>query len=342
MRAFVYETHEKYSILRQAKYRLKECWTLVLLWFLPWHTENYQPVILHNSLAKPWHFKLTQNFVESKTGRDSIGGRRASIVSVLDAGIFIRFLSACIAIPIMLLPNSVLMAISRVIMSYRLNKYTPPIIILFCDAHLSGFILVLALKSLDCATATLQHGLYRRDDKGSTMAFKNFVADRILLWDCITAKEFSACGYAGRSEVVGQYKVKSQDQRFTMKQDLVFFCPPYDERLLEYFLVLAKRLGQKFDVLMSVHPLLRHRVHLKVQSIVGVKQLPSVSICGDSGVIIDCLAMGVPVISVGERSLCACHLEPNMLPALSVNDFNRLRKCAADNLMDDSKRFGVR
>ncbi len=216
-------------------------------------------------------------------------------------------------------------------------------VLVFCDAHLSGFVLCLALKDLDVATATLQHGLYRSDDKGSVMALSNFVADRIFLWDEITRAEFIDFGVeSSRIEITGSYGFGFLKHRRCIPVDkhLIYLCPSYHNRSVEYFIRLHNHIPSTFVVQYSLHPILQTKFQLLNSRPLNVATpRPMVAICGDSAVIMDSLALGIPVITVGERKLASVHLSLDQ-PQPSEEDWAEFIREARNNLDEDRRRFG--
>ena len=216
-------------------------------------------------------------------------------------------------------------------------------VLVFCDAHLSGFVLCLALKELGVATATLQHGLYRSDDKGSVMALHNFVADKIFLWDEKTRKEFIKFGVdPHRIEITGSYGfgILASRRHTPVQENLIFLCPSYDHRSLEDFLKIHESIPSTFVVKYSLHPILRAIFpHLKAEPLNKAAPRPVVAVCGDGAVIMDSLACGIPVVTIGERKMASVHFRLDQFNP-SANDWMELIKRAKLSIEEDRGQFG--
>lgn len=333
---FCFKHAGKASKLAWLKYKAKECWFLSRSVYHV--TETQDPaLILHNSVASK--LRITEDFVTTRARE--LGLEHARFANIADACQRSMVVQVMYALLLLLLPVRLMR--SRVQATIARCSNLPQRVVVFCDAHLAGVILVEAVKRLGVQTATLQHGLYRADDIGSRMAFENFVADKILLWDEITKLEFLEFGFTKeRLQVCGQYGFSHLLTRRTIPQSekSVAICPPYDRSKVPLFLNLAKALPPTIDIKFSLHPILQQVYpNLRAEPFAAMIPRPGCSICGDGGVIMESLASGIPVISLGKRPLAGAHLNPEG-PDLTLEAWEALVSMARTSYENDLKRFG--
>ena len=336
MKEFFFGHAGKATALSWFRYKAKECWFLARSVCQVAETDS-AALILHNSVASKT--KISEDFVATRAANlDLADARYATIAENCGRP---AALQAAFALALLLLPVRVMTAWVQAILARR--PALPGTVVVFCDSHLAGVVLVGALKNLGVKTATLQHGLYRADDIGSRMAFENFVADRILLWDAFTKQEFLDFGLPeARLRVCGQYGFSHLIARRETAQagNAVTLCPPYDQARVPFFLDLAKAMRPGVEIRYSLHPILRKSYpDLRAGSLAAMTPRPSVAVCGDGGVIMDSLACGIPVISVGPRRLAGAHLFADA-PAPSRQDWDALVETAKASFNEDLRHFG--
>ena len=324
------------SALAWVRYKAKECWFLARS---VCHVLEGDKValILHNSVQTK--SRITEDFVANKAAE--LGLATARFATIAAPCRRTAPLQALFAGLLLLLPIRVMTNLVKAILARR--PVLPSRVVVFCDAHLAGFVLVEALKELGVTTETLQHGLYRADDIGSRMAFKNLVADRILLWDDFTKEAFLDFGVpAARLEVCGQYGFSHllRQRETAQAQDAVAICPPYDNAKVPFFLDMAKVVPRAAEIRYSLHPILQ-KIYpdLHAEPLANMTPRPAVAVCGDGGVIMDSLACGIPVISVGPRPLAGAHVFPDT-PVSSPKDWAALVERARACFQHDLQSFG--
>jgi hypothetical protein len=336
MKAFFFKHAGKATALAWFRYKAKECWFLARSVCHVAETGTTS-LILHNSVASK--LRITKDFVETRTA--GLGLADAQFATIAAPCSRPTALQAALAVALLLLPVRVMKAWVQAILARR--PALPGTVVVFCDAHLAGFVLVEALRALGVNTATLQHGLYRTDDIGSRMAFENFVADRILLWDAFTKQAFLDFGLPEtRLQVCGQYGFSHLLKRRETAQaeNSVAICPPYDKARVPFFLNLAKATPPGGEIRYSLHPILRRAYpDLQPEPLTAMTPRPSVSVCGDGGVIMDSLACGIPVISVGPRRLAGAHLFADA-PVPTAQEWDALVEIARASFKKDLRLFG--
>jgi hypothetical protein len=175
------------------------------------------------------------------------------------------------------------------------------------------------------------------------MALSNFVADKIFLWDEITRAEFIKIGVdPSRIEITGAYGFGSLKLKNNtiVDQYLIYLCPSYHVSNVDHFIKLGKGIPSSFKIKYSLHPLTQSKYkNLKPQALVRSESRPIIAICGDGGVIMDSLASGIPVITVGTRPLASVHLQHDESIS-GKNDWFELISKAIFNYHEDRKRFG--
>lgn len=293
------------------------------------------PQVLHNWSTSSRRF--TDDFAARLAGdvRPSLGG--PGIVMPAELTSTIKLLAVVPATVLFLLPLRLIMAITRAMTPSQVDS-----IVLYCDAHLAGFAISLAMKTKGTETLTLQHGLYRSDDRGSRMDIRNFVSDRILLWDRATCDQFRAAGCeSSRLQIVGQYGFADPTPCGPIDHQLVLLCPPYQSENIAHFGHIDDRLPKSFTTKWSLHPMRRQSYPEHEQAVLAtVSPKPKLAICGDSGVLMEALARSIPVITVSERVLAKAHLTYDQVSSLGPADIELLFQRAINNLKADQEAFG--
>lgn len=301
---FVFEHAGSTGLLAWLRYKAKESWILARAVFLLRETDT-PSIVLHNSVASK--YKISQDFVLRHASFLNYDGAR--LITTMGARGLSMIVVAFIALGLFILPLKAMMVVVQMFLARPSAKFER--VAIFFDGHLSGFILSLALNRLGVSTATLQHGLYRCDDAGSRMALANFASDKVFLWDDNTRNEFIRFGVAPeRLHVCGQYGFSHlfARRKFGQNDALVALCPPYNKDKIGFFIDLAATLAPSLEVRYSLHSIMRSAVpHSRCEPLAQMVPRPRVSVCGDSAVILDSLASGIPVISVGPRALAATH-----------------------------------
>lgn len=316
------------------KYKLKECWTLVLCLLQLRRHEG--AVIVHN-----WHggsgLKFTREFRDRRAAEVGPRLTEAPIVEAHAIAMPLRLLALGLAALLALLPVAWIVAVTRALLPRRIDP-----LVVYCDGHLSGFVLVLAASARGTATLTLHHGLYRNDDRGSVMGIRNFVADRICLWDGCTRQTFLDAGVAQeRLLQVGEYGFGGLSQDGMRQADLALLCPPYNVRQIEIFKHLNAVLPGGIQTVWSLHPMLRaDHPELTQVTVATVDPRPAVAICGDSGALMDALARNIPIITVSDRPLAAAHLTMQEARDARPGTLEKLIQRAGDSLAEDRRLFG--
>lgn len=293
------------------------------------------PQILHNWTASSSRF--TADFAQRLAPKVRAGLGSSDILMPAECSTTIKVLSLVPATILFCLPLPLILLVARVFTPGRVD-----VIAIFCDAHLSGFAVSAAMKVKKAETLTLQHGLYRSDDRGSAMALRNFISDRILLWDQATFDEFRHVGHdSNRLRMVGQYGFVDATPSGASDSGLVLFCPPYDLSKVADFGKIEKLVPKSTAVKWSLHPMLRKECAQYDQAALAtVLPKPKLAVCGDSGVIMDSLARSIPVISVSERKLAAAHITYEDISSLDALGFERLAERALEGLSADQAAFG--
>lgn len=330
---FVFSHAGSHRVLAWPRYKLKECWTLVLCLLQLRTCEG--TVIVHN-----WRggnaFRFTSDFRKRRAARVDPDLARAPIIDAHAIGGPIRLLALCLAAFTALLPTRGILFLVRAVMPRRIDT-----LVVFCDGHLSGFALVLAGQCHGASTLSLQHGLYRNDDAGSIMGIRNFVADRICLWDARTYRTFLDAGVcANRLLQVGEYGFAALSSACERQTDLMLLCPPYDVRQIATFVQLADVLPKHLRVVWSLHPMLRKTFRLSQVAVATTSPRPALAICGDSGALMDALARHIPIVTISDRKLATSHMT---LKEASTADGGRLAMLceqASRSLREDRRLFG--
>lgn len=121
----------------------------------------------------------------------------------------------------------------------------------------------------------------------------------------------------------------------------IALCPPYAAADVALFESIANALPSGLNAVFSLHPLLRKQfAALSPRPISGMSPPPAAAICGDSGAIMDCLARGIPVVTVAERQLATAHIAPAEAAAAGSDTWARLIEMAQRNLDTDRLSFG--
>lgn len=331
---FRFEHAGSHKPLAWPKYKLKECWTLVLC--LMALRGQGGAVIVHNWLGASAR-RFTEDFHARRAAKVDPDLCAAPVVAPQDAGRFMQMLAVPLALLLMLLPLRAIVAVTRALLRPDIGP-----LVVYCDAHLSGWALVLAARRRGARTITLHHGLYRSDDIGSRMGVNNFVADHICLWDRATRQVFVAAGVAPeRLLQTGEYGFAQGTPQPGAQTGRILLCPPYDAQLIAVFRDLGAQLPAASETFWSLHPMLRaahgdlNQVELRKLS-----PAPSVAICGDSGVLMDALACGIPILTIADRPLAAVNLT---LAQAAEIDTRRLCDCIAAaraSFAADRMRFG--
>lgn len=336
MKPFFFKHSGKTTAFAWVKYKAKECWFLARSVCHVAETRAAS-LILHNSVASK--ARITEDFAATRAVALDLGNAR--LASIVEPCRRATATQAVFAMVLFLLPVRGMKALVQAILAR--GAALPRTVVVFCDAHLAGVVLVEALIGLEVKTATLQHGLYRADDIGSRMAFENFVADKILMWDEITKQEFIDFGWPeARLQICGQYGFSHliESAKSAQAQNLVAICPPYDKAKAPYFLNLANAMRPEVEIRYSLHPvLLQAYSELPAEPLASMTPRPAVAVCGDGGVIMVSLARGIPVISVGQRCLAGAHLFPDEL-APQPEAWGTLVSTAHAAFEDDLRRFG--
>ena len=313
------------------RFKLKECWILVRLMFAIWPAQG-RPAALHNSLSGV-HF--TEAFLEH---------RAAAAETALSETVLVKPVTGLASVlalfPALILTLLPVGALSGVIAATLRRRQA---VVIYCDAQLSGFVLALACGRRGTPTATLHHGLYQHDHPVSMVGIANFVSDRAYLWNEVTRRAFRAGGIVdARLCVTGQYGWQDMVRApADIDPQRVHICPPFEEADLPLYLGIATALEPAWRTGFSLHPLLRSRhARLRPEAIADLIPAPAVAICGDSGAIMDCLARGIPIVTIGSRDLAATHLRPEAAATMNADDWADMIDRAKRNLDEDRKRFG--
>jgi hypothetical protein len=331
---FFYNVEGRSAALSWARYKLKECWTLTLC--LAKLRGRRGPCIAHN-----WwmgrQIRFSREFLARRAAQMDPQLAAAGLVEPHDTPTVPRLLALGPALLLALLPVHWIIAFVA-----ALSRKDGAPLVIYCDGHLSGFALALAARRNGSATATLHHGLYRLDDPGSLMGIRNFVSDRICLWDQRTEQAFLAAGIAPeRLARVGEYGFGALSADGPAEAGLVILAPPYDARQLPLFRQLENALPGNGRAVWSLHPALRaDHPELAVTSVAAATPRPALAICGDSGALMDALARGIPVVSVSDRPLATAHLALGQAAAIDTAALLRLMDRAKASLARDRAVFG--
>jgi len=330
-------THER--LMPKLKYRLKESWIIAILFSRRWTADRKQLTLLLNVFEKSSMEEIAESFALQRRCRAAVGAQSIAIVSSVRASTARKLLTLPLAILFTLLPYRAVIALAAVLARLKGPRDS---IGVFCDSHLSGFLMVHALRRIGVRNWSLQHGLYRADDLGSEMAFANQCSDQLFIWDEPTEAVFRRMDKAGAVRRVGQYKyaIDNIDQDRPRAGCLIGLCPPYDETKLAIFTAIERELTLKYDVIYSLHPSLRHLVgQSKVAQVAAWPEKPVAVISGDSGVILDCLARNIPVITISDRKLASTGRSYEQLRN-GDEDWPALIRDATRALEADRLRFG--
>lgn len=336
MNSFLFEHAGGTGVFAWLKYKAKESFLLARMVVALLGAQALD-LAIHNSVSSKRH--ITTGFLSERA--DGYFDQNIELVNIIPQSALTHFIATVLAIILFISPIFVMCRLVSLI--FRTTRPRARSVLVFCDAHLSGFVMCLALKEQSIPTATLQHGLYRSDDSGSTMALSNFVADRIFLWDEITWAEFIGSGVdPSRIEIAGSYGFGQLGDRRLLPVDerLAFLCPSYHYHSVDDFIQLQQSLPSIFVVKYSLHPTLRQKFqHLSMQPMGAADPRPIVAICGDSAVIMHSLACDIPVITVGKRKMASVHLWLDQTHP-SEKDWIYLIKRARQSLDEDRRRFG--
>lgn len=336
MSQFVFAHAGRSDALAWLRYKAKESLFLSLSLCELENTDARVPV-LHNSVASK--LEVTREFVSMRAKDVGLAGAR--LLDTLGARGRAPVAVIFYALLFFVLPLSAMQELTRRRVAVQAGKFDT--IVVFFDGHLSGYILVRALKSLGIKTATLQHGLYRSDDVGSRMALVNFSSDIIFLWEELTRYEFLRIGVSSeRLRICGQYGFSHLLVRRSLpkEQGIIAFCPAYDTKTVAYFLALARTVPSELEIRYSLHPIFAKATPwIRSEPLAGMKPRPKVSVCGDSAVILDSLASGVAVVSIGPRALATNHVFSDGASPIGA-DWNELISRAESAFDDDLRRFG--
>lgn len=320
--------------LTWARYKLKECWTLTLCVAKQRH--RLGPYVAHNWFAGR-QIRFSREFLARRAVAVDPRLAAAGLVEPHVTPIVLRLLALVPAALLALLPVPWIIACVA-----ALSRKDGEPLVVYCDGHLSGFALALAARRNGSATCTLHHGLYRMDDPGSLMGIRNFVSDRICLWDRCTEKAFLAAGFAPeRLTLVGEYGFGALSADGPVDEGLAILCPPYDARQLPLFRHLLTVLPQGLRAVWSLHPSLRAgHPELALTSVAEARPRPGLAICGDSGALMDALARGIPVVTISDRPLATAHLTLEQAAAVDTETLIKLAQLAKASLESDRACFG--
>lgn len=316
------------------RYKLKECWTLLLCLF---KMRGHQRALVVHNWYSDASLRFTEDFCDRLAAKLDGDLTNASTVEPHRVPPILRWLTLLPAVILFMLPIGFILAFVRRLLPQPLRT-----MVVYCDAHLSGFLLVLAAREHGTQTFTLHHGLYRTDDPGSIMGVQNFVADQICLWDRATLDVFRGMGCAGERLLrVGQYGFSKLSSKDPQDEQLVILCPPYDTGKIAAFKHLESLLPEVMKTRWSLHPMLRPlHPELKQIRLSNTVPRPAFAICGDSGVLMDALARGVPVVTISDRKLASSHMTYEQVNTIDKNDLLSLADQASDHLQDDRRGFG--
>lgn len=338
---FYYQDHKRTHehMIPRVRYRLKEMWIIAILLSKRWTSNPCDRNLLVNVSAKDSMEAIARCFAGLPRCRRAVGACQIRIISSLKVGTLRRLATLPLALSLSLLTHG---GVITLLSGFLAMKRPVGGIGIFCDSHLSGYLFAHAARRRGIATWSLQHGLYRADDPGSEMALLNQCTDEIFIWDEPTAAMLAQMGRGQSVRRAGQYKYPvdylSEGKQRDMR--LIGICPPYDEDLLPYFLDIADTLSHRFEIVFSLHPSLRHLVgRHRVVPIPQWERSPAAVICGDSGVILDCLVRNIPIVAISDRPLVRTRLSfielDNSAPNWSV-----LFSSAAIALKEDLTTFG--
>lgn len=339
---FTYEHAGKISLSKWYIYKSKELWIL-LYSLLSVILSRHDVIVIHNTEINKKYF--VEDFMD-KYGYNIYNkvGSIKVICANPDLSI-IKIIIIPIAFMLTFMPVRILVRlVCYLIKSKRQIKEC----LIYCDAHLSGYIMLLAMKELNIHTATLQHGLYRGDDKGSIMALKNFVADIIYMWDDITKNEYLKYGYEEcRLIKIGQYGFFESDinASWEKKDDRCYmlFCPSYSEKDVDLFVDLANNVTNIKSKKFSIHPILRDRYdYLDIVDIKKIKSKPIVAVCGDSGVIMECLGRSIPIITISKRNMSSVNVQKNIINTINGDNLLNLINKAQKAIKEDRLKYGFK
>lgn len=336
MPPFLYVHAGTPGLLDRIRYKLKECWLLVLV-LIPLALRGRGTTVVHNSVRTNTRF--TDDFIARRA--EALDLTPDFRIDAFQGGILRHGLGAMLAAMLALVPRPMLLRLVRWVLRRRAGDLKT--VVLFFDAHLSGFLLALSLRDLGVRVLTLQHGLYLRDDRGSMMGIRNFVSDGVLLWNEVSAEEYRRAEHADERLILsGQYGFSHLGGTEALPpSDRVALCPPYSPKDVPLFQTIAGHLPPRVSAVFSLHPLLRSAfAALDPQPISEMAPPPRAAICGDSGAIMDCLARRIPVVTVAERTLASAHLTPHEAQSASPDDWQRLIETARSNLEADRVAFG--
>lgn len=334
MPAFTFLHAGSHKPLAWPKYKLKECWTLVLCLLQLRGTSG--PVIVHNWWAgRPLAF--TREFRDMRAMTVDPQLAAAPVIEAQGTGIGLKILALLVATLLFALPLHMIGALARWAMPLGMSS-----MVVYADGHLSGFILVLAARSHGKHTITLQHGLYRSDDRGSAMMMRNFVADQICLWDDATLKSYLDLGVVPeRLLKVGVYGFTQMRADGPVDPDRFLLCPSYDTTQIRPFHQLQTFLPEGAEALWSLHPMLRSKYSdLEQAALATVIPRPALAVCGDSGVIMDALARRIPVVTISDRPLTKASMTLTDFEEMDAANLLRLSVQAAAALEIDRQVFG--
>lgn len=293
------------------------------------------PQVLHN--WAPSTMRFTQGFNNSRAGRDGLPVKTTEILEPYALAIGLKALSAIPAMLLVVLPTNWIVYIVRWLVPSRISS-----LVLYCDAHLAGFAITLAMRRRGAATYTLHHGLYRTSDRGSVMGVRNMVSDQILLWDEVTCQEFEKAGFeSDRLRIVGQYGFSDTTPDTACDDQLILICPPYDSAVVARFKALEQLLPGNVEARWSLHPMLRAAYSdYPLGSLATSAPRPKLAVCGDSGVLMEALGRHIPIITVSERPLSAAHLTYDEVDSASEAVLTGLIDLATESLPLDRAKFG--
>lgn len=331
---FIFEHAGSHKALAWPKYKLKECWTLVLC-ILALRGQS-GAVIVHNWRGEAAR-KFTREFRDRRAAKADPHFGDAPIIESHAPGALVLLLTLVPAVILMLLPVRSIVRAAEALVPKKIGP-----LVVYCDGHLSGFALVLAARARGKLTMTLHHGLYRSDDRGSLMGIRNFVSDRICLWDQLTMQAFLDAGFdKARLLHTGEYGFGGLDRAEPSKPDRIILCPPYNLNQFSVFKKFERLLPDKTEILWSLHPILRaDHGNLPQAVMVTVTPKPAFAICGDSGVLMEALARNIPVITIADRPLTSAHLPFFDVENVDAAALSKLMDRARKGLASDRARFG--
>jgi len=323
---FIYSEAVESRRMRYFRYIAKELY--ILGCFISTH-QSWINAVLHNSFHKK---QISKTFLRKK------------IHSNIEDIVYINHSPAAIIVFIRLLLLYFLH--EKAFNSYIIEMVSKRVggeLVIFCDGHLSGFILSNACIGLNKRSYTLCHALYRGDDNGSKMMINNCTST-IYISDEYTAKEFQKLGKGSFVSRCSNYMTDVNARDLAAPRKTILICPPYCLQSTEAWVSVVRKMEKTtgYQFIFSLHP--RNKKMFpdeKVVSLVDLDFRPDFAICGDSSVIIDCLSFNIPIVTVGLRPLSKVHIEQNHLSFLYGNELRNLSRRAEESLAHDRLSYSI-